>query len=88
MSGLAANETRIDQGALNVRVGEGRTAEILRNLCFRVASQSADRWGSLVQRIEKLFGATLCEPRYVEERGEIAMEYRERGITFDLSASG
>ena len=88
MSGLAANETRIDQGALNVRVGEGRTAEILRNLCFRVASQSADRWGSLVQRIEKLFGATLSEPRYVEERGEIAMEYRERGITFDLSASG
>ena len=88
MSGLVANETRIDQGALNVRVGEGRTAEILRNLCFRVASQSADKWGSLVQRIEKLFGATLYEPRYVEERGEIAMEYRERGFTFDLSASG
>ena len=88
MSGLAANETRIDQGALNVRVGEGRTAEILRNLCFCVASQSADKWGYLVQRIEKLFGATLYEPRYVEERGEIAMEYRERSITFDLSASG
>ena len=88
MSGLAANETRIDQGAVNVRVGEGRTAEILRNLCFSVVDQSPDRWESLVTRIETLFGAKLGRPRYVEERGEIAMEYRERGITFDLSASG
>ena len=88
MSGLAANETRIDQSAVNVRVGEGRTAEILRNLCFRVFDRKPDRWKSLVARIEKLFGSTLCEPRYVKERGEIAMEYRERDISFDLSASG
>lgn len=88
MSGLAANETRLDQGAVNVRVGEGRTAEILRNLCFRVADQSPDRWKSLVERIRELFGVTLEEPRYVEERGEITMGYRERGMTLDLSSSG
>ena len=88
MSGLAAAETRLDQGAVNVRVGEGRTAEILRNLCFRVLDQNPDRWESLVSRIHALFGVTLCKPRYVEERGEIAMEYRERGITLDLSSSG
>lgn len=28
MSGLAANETRLDQGAINVRVGEGQTAAV------------------------------------------------------------
>ena len=33
MSGLTANETRLDVGAINVRIGEGRTAEVLRNLC-------------------------------------------------------
>ena len=27
-------------------------------------------------------------PRYIEERGEITMEYRERGSTLDISASG
>ena len=37
MSGLAATETRLDQGAVNVRIGEGRTAEVLRNLCFRIS---------------------------------------------------
>lgn len=35
MSGLAATETRLDEGAINVRLGEGRTAEVLRNLCGR-----------------------------------------------------
>ena len=88
MSGLAANETRLDQGAVNVRVGEGRTAEILRNLCFRVADQRPGRWKSLVERVRELFGVTLEEPRYVEERGEITMGYRERGMTLDLSSSG
>ena len=38
MSGLAANETRLDVGAINVRLGEGRTAEVLRNLCYLISS--------------------------------------------------
>lgn len=37
MSGLAANETRLDGGAIQVRLGEGRTAEVLRNLCHGLA---------------------------------------------------
>ena len=88
MSGLAANETRLDQGAMNVRVGEGRTAEILRNLCFSVVNQNPKGWQSLVARINKLFGVILDKPRYVQERGEITMGYRERGIALDLSSSG
>ena len=88
MSGLAATETRLDQGAVNVRIGEGRTAEVLRNLCFRVLHERPERWDSLVMRIEALFGVTLDEPRYVEERGEVAMGYRERGVALDLSSSG
>ena len=88
LSGLAATETRLDQGAVNVRVGEGRTAEVLRNLCFRVLQESPDRWRELAERIESLFGAALEEPRYVEERGEITMGYREDGVRLDLSAGG
>ncbi|MCY4591748.1 MAG: AAA family ATPase [Alphaproteobacteria bacterium] len=88
MSGLAATETRLDQGAVNVRVGEGRTAEVLRNLCFRILTESPDRWASLVARTEGLFGVELAQPRYVEERGEITMGYRERGSALDLSSSG
>ena len=88
MSGLAATETRLDQGAVNVRVGEGRTAEVLRNLCFRILDESSEHWASLVERIDALFGITLDEPRYVRERGEITMRYRERSSSLDLSSSG
>ena len=88
LSGLAATETRLDHGAVNVRVGEGRTAEVLRNLCYRIFEESPEQWDSLVDRIEKLFGATLEAPRYVEERGEITLGYRERGKPLDLSSSG
>ncbi len=38
MSGLTANETRLDPGAINVRLGEGRTAEVLRNLCHQIST--------------------------------------------------
>ena len=88
MSGLAATETRLDPGAVNVRVGEGRTAEVLRNLCFRIREKSPEQWERLTEQIGTLFGAQLDAPRYVEERGEIAMSYRERGVPLDLSSSG
>ena len=89
MSGLAATETRLDQGAINVRVGEGRTAEVLRNLCFKIQNETPDQWKKLVIQIGDLFGSELAEPRYVEEkRGEIVMGYREHGTNLDLSSSG
>ena len=44
MSGLAATETRLDPGAINVRIGEGRTAEVLRNLCYQIYENRRDKW--------------------------------------------
>ena len=91
MSGLAANETRLDPGAINVRIGEGRTAEVLRNLCHRIVEGAGgeDKWRRLCDRIERLFGSRLDPPRYLPERGEITMSYRTRaGVRLDLSASG
>ena len=88
MSGLAANELRIEPGGVNVRVGEGRTAEVLRNLCFRIAEERPREWKRLVGRIETMFGARLDTPRYIPARGEIAMSYVEGSARFDLTASG
>lgn len=91
MSGLAANETRLDPGAINVRLGEGRTAEVLRNLCYQIISgkDGEDKWAPIAAHIEALFGSRLDQPRYVAERGEVTMTYRTRdGVRLDLSASG
>ena len=92
MSGLSANETRLDPGAISVRLGEGRTAEVLRNLCYQVLDAKAggrEKWDDLRGRMESLFGVTLDEPKYIPERGEIAMTYQDAsGTTLDLSCSG
>ncbi len=88
MSGLASNETRLDPGAINVRIGEGRTAEVLRNLCYQVAEKS-ETWDRLCEQIRDLFGVNLDLPNYIQERGEVTMNYRDNsGNALDLSSSG
>lgn len=91
MSGLAANETRLFNGAIQVRIGEGRTAEVVRNLCYQIwaGERGAERWQEIVDQIAHLFGFHLDEPRDIPERGEIEMSYRnQQGIRLELSASG
>lgn len=89
MSGLTANETRLDEGAIGVRIGEGRTAEVLRNLCWQAQQRNAGSWRQIVDRMRKLFGVTIDDPEYLKERGEIVMSYRTSGGTqLDLSACG
>lgn len=91
MSGLSPREDRLELGAINVRLGEGRTAEVLRNLCWQVreSENGKEKWQRIVELIEALFGARLNEPRYIKERGEVLMDYRTpSGIRLDLSASG
>lgn len=88
MSGLASNETRLDHGAINVRIGEGRTAEVLRNLCHQIYEGNAKGWETLTKHIEELFGSKLDAPRYLSERGEIVMTYREKDNRLDLSSAG
>ncbi|RKU12881.1 AAA family ATPase [Candidatus Poribacteria bacterium] len=88
MSGLTSNEIRLEQGTIDVRIGEGRTADVLRNLCYQV-SQNPETWKKLCDQIRMLFGVQLDKPDYIKERGEFVMTYLdESGISLDLSSSG
>jgi ABC-type lipoprotein export system ATPase subunit len=91
MSGLAAVEPKWEPGRINVLIGEGQTAQVLRNLCFQIHSQAEPEssWKALVDHIRHLFGVRLLPPRYIAERGEITMAYEEQcGKALDLSSSG
>ncbi len=91
MSGLAAREDRLDPGSISVRLGEGRTAEVLRNLCFQFVTnpEGPDQWERLVKQMKELFGIELKEPKYIAERGELTMTYKDQhGFQLDLSCSG
>ena len=93
MSGLAEREYRKEQGEINVLIGEGQTAQVLRNLCWQLFSRGdgvgQNAWRTLSSHVESLFHVRLNDPVYVKERGEIVLSYRERnGVELDLSASG
>src|SRR6266404_2392729 len=90
MSGLADREFLKQPGEIGVLIGQGQTAQVLRNLCFQILqSPDFNHWPDLVNHIRDLFGVELLEPLYVAERSEITMGYQdERGNTLDLSSSG
>lgn len=50
--------------------------------------ENKDGWKRIRDPIVELFGVELDQPVYIEERGEIAMSYRESKVQFDLSSSG
>jgi energy-coupling factor transporter ATP-binding protein EcfA2 len=89
MSGLAAIEPKLEAGRINVLIGEGQTAQVLRNLCHRIAQDHPDQWREIYSHIRSLFGVEINQPEYSVGRGEITMSYRERsGTQLDISASG
>lgn len=90
MSGLADREYRKEAGEIEVLIGEGRTAEVLRNLCWQLYSrEEKSGWNQLLQHIQNMFGIKLRAPVYVKERSEITLGYLEAsGAELDISSSG
>ncbi len=90
MSGLEDREFVRQPGEIGVLIGQGRTAQVLRNLCLNV-SKPVDKsdWNSIVKHIEHLFGVTMQEPVRDPVRDEITMEYLDRNSkALDISCSG
>ena len=88
MSGLASEEPEVQPGRISVLLGEGQTAQVLRNLCFQVAQTAPASWLSIVSEIKRTFGVDLDEPFRDAERGTIEVSYRERGISLELPSAG
>lgn len=93
MSGLAAREHRKEPGEISLLIGEGQTAQVLRNLCWQIFSLT-DRapWATLVSQIGELFNIQLQEPVYIKERSELTLTYKEgrdgNGVELDLTSAG
>jgi len=88
MSGLADREFLKQHGEIDFLIGQGQTAQVLRNLCYKVYMDFPQKWVEIVNHIRQLFGINLMDPQYTE-RSEIIMGYEEpSGVKLDLSASG
>lgn len=77
MSGLATDEDKLEIGSIKVRIGEGRTAEVLRNLCWNIYTQKLGKWNELFGLMKNLFNIELNEPSYDKGTGRITLSYRE-----------
>jgi len=89
MSGLADREYVKQEGEIGVLIGQGQTAQVLRNLCHKVFQQSKEDWESLRGKIDSIFGVKVLPPEYYPETSEIVMGFQAfSGKRLDLSCSG
>jgi len=97
MSGLSTKEDKLTQGSIKVRIGEGKTADVLRNVCYQLiypdnsellGFNAEKNWTELSSIIIEKFGAKLNKPSFIPETGSIEMTYEENGHIYDLASSG
>lgn len=86
MSGLDTEEPILQTGRVDVLLGQGRTADVLRNLCLTVSRNGTDDWEKITRLMGRLFGVTLTPPEETA-RGSIALAYRQGGVKDDLDIS-
>jgi hypothetical protein len=89
MSGLDTDEPILQPGRVDVLLGQGRTADVLRNLCLAVVKSSAEDWQRVAQLMRRLFHIDLGQPEETS-RGGITLTYRQPGVKepLDISSAG
>jgi ABC-type multidrug transport system ATPase subunit len=96
MSGVSADteETLLPDGRLNVLLGQGQTAQVLRNICYKVVEQDKHNgtqdWESVTALVKRIFMVDLDKPVFNENRGVLVMRYNEPGVDsgLDISLAG
>ncbi len=89
MSGLETEEPILQPGRIAVLLGQGQTAQVLRNLCLIVARDSPEDWQRIVALMKRLFATDLGDPQETA-RGAIELRYRQTAVkeALDVSQSG
>jgi ABC-type branched-subunit amino acid transport system ATPase component len=89
MSGLETEEPVLQPGRIGVLLGQGQTAQVLRNLCLRVHQNSSDDWQKIVGWMRRLFHVDIGIPQQ-NARGAVDLTYRQEEVKepLDISAAG
>ena len=89
MSGLETEEPVLQPGRIGVLLGQGQTAQVLRNLCLMVATSQPDDWQRVTALMKRLFHVELGTPQETA-RGAIELHYHQSGVRepLDVALSG
>ena len=86
MSGLEAEEPILRVGRIDVLLGQGQTAQALRNLCLIVYKNNKGDWNRIVRLMRRLFGVRIGTPQETS-RGSIDLFYEQDGATAPLDVA-
>jgi ABC-type branched-subunit amino acid transport system ATPase component len=86
MSGLETEEPILQPGRIDVLLGQGQTAQVLRNLCLLVHKDSPEDWQEITSLMKRLFSVELYEPTETA-RGSIDLFYRQSKVKEPLDVS-
>ncbi len=88
-SGIGAEEPRFDPGYRDLRIGEGKPGDVLRNLLLDISAEDdGEAWDRLAGDIDDLFRVRLKRPEYDPSQPFIRCEYEERGSRYELASGG
>ena len=97
MSGISSMEDKLTEGSIARYLGEGKTAEVIRNLCYNMlypekesvsANSPKENWDTLVLLINKMFGVRLNKPIYIKETGIINLSFNQNNRDYPISSAG
>ncbi len=90
MSGIAIEEVRHQPERVNFLMGQGMTSEVLRNLCYNIATENQDNWAEIVRWMEKLFDMHIQTPQFNVAKGVLDLVYKHRNNkkTLDIASAG
>ena len=83
MSGLDTEEPILQPGRIDVLLGQGQTAQVLRNLCLMVFRRNPEDWDRIADLMRRLFSVSVGKPQETS-RGGIDLFYRQNGVKEDL----
>ncbi len=88
LSGISTDEPEYQPGRVSVLLGEGRSGEVLRNLCLTVFEGEPARWERVKKGVQDVFGIIMLDPKRDKARGVIHLNYRERAIEYPITSGG
>ena len=86
MSGIETEEPIIQPGRIDVLLGQGQTAQVLRNLCLMVSHQDVAAWSRIERLMNRLFAVDLEVPTETA-RGAIDLFYRQPGVRMPVDVA-
>jgi hypothetical protein len=94
MSGIETEETLFQDGHIKLLLGQGQTAQVLRNICYKVVeadkNNGTDDWHKIVTLMYRLFMVRINTPDFIESRGTLVVTYKPENMptSLDISLAG